>query len=297
MKVSWKKASLGRERRLTAGGAHHDHPRLVPGTSHLIHRMRGDHGEGLVLTDLRGRLVQPLILAPGEFGPLVPDREGRKGFFAYRAAPDQSWILHSLTLPGGDPPEESVLLECPGAQARDPLPHPEGDRFLFSSDEASPGSFHIWEAYPERKEKRPLTAHPDRSDDQPTLSPSGRFLVFRGQVGGETDLYLLDLTTQETRRLTAAPGLSGEPTFVDEYRLVFSRTLPSGDKGLLLLDILRGKERWISDALRRLGQPQARVTPRGRVELYYSVPRLEGGKEVGAEICAARLEGLRIGTD
>jgi hypothetical protein len=289
MKISWKKVSLGKERRLTAAGTRHDHPHRIHGTPYLAHRILNARGSGLILSDARGRLVHPLVLAPGECGPLRSLPGGDVGLFAYRPDPEQSWSVQSVTLSNQGAPEVQVVLEGQGINLIDPVAHPNGRSFLLASDEGSPGCFHLWEAHPGKQEKRPLTAHPDRSDDQPTISPSGRFLVFRGSQGERSDLFLLDRKTEATRRLTAAPGASQEPVFLDEFRLIFSRKLPEGDQGLLLLDILQGREKWITGVFQRPGQPTPGLSPKGRLCIWYSAPN----QDQGMDIYSGNLLGLR----
>lgn len=287
MKLSWKRLAADGVRRITAGGARHDAPRPVPGGA-LVHRLQGPLGAGLVLTDRRGRLIQPLVLGAGEFGPAAPLPGGSTALYAYRAGPEARWGIRSLRIPEGASEGQDLDLVGEGVDLRDPAAHPDGVHFVYASDEGSPGTSHLWEASPVRQEKRPLTVGGERADDQPALSPSGRFVAFRGRAEGATDLYLLDLENLQTRRLTAASGESGEPCFVDEYRIVFSRTLPSGDRGLLLLDTLRGKEKWITGVLARPGQPAACWSARGRVRLFF-VQEGPGGPDV----YQARLAGAR----
>lgn len=294
MKVSWKRASLESSTPVTAGGASHDQPRWVPELGALVHRLRGARGSGLVLTDARGRLLQPLVMGPGEFGPLAPVPGGKLGLFAHRETPQAKWHIRSVPLDGATPGSEPFDVGGTGVDLADPVPLPDGEAFVFASDEGSPGTPHLWVLDPARRQKRPLTSLAERGDDQPALSPSGRFLAFRGRTAEGADLYLLDRQSEKVRRLTAAPGESGEPAFLDEYRLVFSRRLPGGDQGLLLLDTLRGRERWITGVLERARHPCPRPRKGGRVDLYFAVDRPAApGAEPVSDVHRGRLEGVR----
>lgn len=294
MKVSWKRASLDSSTRLTAGYARHDLPRWVPEKRWLVHRLRGEHGSGLVLTDPRGRLIHPLLLGPGEFGPLAPLPGGEVGLFAYRDAPASRWRIRSLPLGGTAPETDPFEVGGEGVDLCDPAPLPGGQAFVFASDEGSSGTSHIWVLDPGRRQKRPLTSLADRSDDQPAVSPSGRFLAFRGRTAESTDLYLLDRESEKVRRLTAAPGVSGEPAFLDDYRLVFSRSLPGGDQGLLLMDTLAGRERWLTGVLERARQPSPRPRKGRGFDVYFTVDLPAGpGETPACDVHRARLQGVR----
>lgn len=54
----------------------------------------------------------------------------------------------------------------------------------------------------------------------PTFSPDGRHLVFSGQVGGLTDLYLFDLETDEVTRLTNDRHAQFQPTFAPDGQTI-----------------------------------------------------------------------------
>ena len=294
MKVSWKRASLGSSTRLTAGRARHDLPRWVPEKRWVVHRLHGERGSGLILTDAKGRLVHPLLLGPGECGPLAPLPGGELGLFAYRDGPQAKWRIRSLPMDGTPPDMDPFEVGGSDVDLYDPAPLPGGQSFVFASDEGSAGTPHLWILDPGRRQKRPLTSREDRADDQPAVSPSGRFLAFRGRTPEATDLYLLDRETEKVRRLTAAPGVSGEPCFLDEYRLVFSRSLPGDDQGLLLMDTLRGRERWITGVLERARQPCIRPSKGRGFDLFFTVDLPAApGETPACDVHRARLEGVR----
>ncbi len=275
MKIQWKTVSIEKVRSLSAGLAHHEHPRPLPGSKYLVHRISGDNGSGFILTDSKGRLAHPLLLGPGEFGPLAILSSGTQGLYAYRESPNDHWMIRSLRLPEGSLGEDVFQVGGPGTHLKDPVASPSEESFVFASDETSKGQFHLWELAPRRNEKRPLTSDPVRSDDQPAISPRGRFIAFRGTSDEQADLYLLDQESLKVRRLTAGEGASGEPSFLDDFRLIFSRKLPGGDSGLLLLDILAGREKWITGVLHRAGQPC--VLPKGkkRFQVFFTAETRE----------------------
>lgn len=289
MKIRWGKLALTDERRLTAGGVTHDAPCRLPGGD-LVHLVAGAHASGLVRTDGRGRFREPLVFGPGQYGPPRVSVDGSHVLFSHEAGPDGPWQIRAVNL---DSLDGAVLVDSPKVRLADPVAHPDGERLLYVCEEREGGrDSHIWELVPASGERRPLTTSADRKDDQPALSPSGRFLAFRGRRGDEPDgaLYLQDLESMETRPLTQAPGDSGQPVFLDEYRIVFRRGLPGGDGGLLLLDTLRCRERWLTGADAHAHRPAAHVDRKGRVRLYYSRRRDEAGDR---DVHVATLAGAR----
>ncbi|MGE4618922.1 MAG: hypothetical protein AAEJ04_03845, partial [Planctomycetota bacterium] len=56
----------------------------------------------------------------------------------------------------------------------------------------------------------------------PCFSPNGKQLVFTSNVGGEYDLYVVDVASQTVEKMTTSPGFDGDPLFVgDGSRLAF----------------------------------------------------------------------------
>ncbi len=83
---------------------------------------------------------------------------------------------------------------------------------------------------------------------QPSWSPDGRLIAFWGLQGGNRDLYLIDLASRETARITTAPSLEWGPTWGRlDGRLYYS----SDQAGLLSL--------WQLDPL--VGDQSARPVP------------------------------------
>lgn len=277
----------------------HDSPRISPSGRLLVHRIRGTSGSGLLLSTPWGAPIHPLILGPGDFGPFSFLPDSSAGFFAHREAPEASWCIRSVPL-HGRAYEEGMRLSGPGIDLKDPAAHPDGIRLAYASNEESPERFRIWELTPARKEKRCLTDSPGRSDTEPCFSPSGRFLAFTGTTATGTEIYLWDLSSGEVRQLTAGQGESHQATFLSESFLVFTRTLPTGDQGLLLLDLAKGREKWLTGVLDRPHHPTPWRISEDKLGLIYAVseavpPRQKSSSRVWVtDLMRARIRGAKL---
>ena len=93
----------------------------------------------------------------------------------------------------------------------------------------------------------------------PTWSPDGQFIAFSAQIGGFTDLWVHDLRTGQTRRLTHDPFADLQPSWSpDGQRLLFITdrytsnldTLAFGDLGLATFEVATGRIAGIANDLR-----------------------------------------------
>ena len=114
-------------------------------------------------------------------------------------------------------------------------PHFQSLQFLASAGSWSPKSDQL--ALAAIREARPVIALVDVRNGkikeeykfpeigeifQPAWSPDGRFIAFSGQTGGMTDLYLFEIATGQTRRLTNDPFSDLQPSWSpDGSTLVF----------------------------------------------------------------------------
>lgn len=93
---------------------------------------------------------------------------------------------------------------------------PDGSTLAFvSTVEGMPGIF-TWTG-----DSATLLEFSGKGDFEPAWSPDGRRIVFASNRTGDVELYLLDLDTDELRRLTERRGSDGHPAWLPDGRLVY----------------------------------------------------------------------------
>ncbi|MEW5765112.1 MAG: M28 family peptidase [Acidobacteriota bacterium] len=92
--------------------------------------------------------------------------------------------------------------------------------------------YDVYEAAADGTDLKPLIASPGY-DAEATVSPDGSKIVFTSDRDGDLELYLLDLSTRSTTRLTHLPGYDGGAFFSpDSQKIVFRGWHPTDPKEL-----------------------------------------------------------------
>ncbi len=100
----------------------------------------------------------------------------------------------------------------------------------------SGGYSHLWLYRP--GEITPIQITNGNWDDRdPALSPQGKQIAFSSRQGGNWDLYLLDVSTGETRRLTATLGYEGQPSWSPDGQWLTYAAYYEGNFDIWLLPV------------------------------------------------------------
>jgi TolB protein len=95
----------------------------------------------------------------------------------------------------------------------------------------------------------------------PRFSPDGRRAVYSAEVAGNTDLYLLDLGSGASTRLTNAPSIETAPSFSPDGSQIVFESDRSGAPQIYVMPASGGEGRRISFGQGRYGTPV--WSPRG----------------------------------
>jgi len=134
---------------------------------------------------------------------------------------------------GGPAEKARLLIGGPGDQ-RSPAWMPDGKRIVCSSAAVGfPADLYLFDLA--SGTSRSLT-HDPWGDNNPAVSPNGRWIVFHSDRAGQSDLYYLDLTTSEVVRATTNPTNDSFGAWSpDSQRIVF-HSEGAGDPDLWVMD-------------------------------------------------------------
>ncbi len=208
---------LVRERRLTAGLAHHRSPTWSTDGKWLAFAVGDGSSSSWLVTDRRGRVAVALE-GPAEGGAAF----GPDGALAYGrriGATSEIWFT-----PGGGVPGIR-LLGGDGRLYRQPAFSPDGRYLVCASD--APGGVvgrtQLVSLELATGARRVLTDDATRSDNHPSFSPDGTVIFFEGAQAAESAVLVLDLVSGEISRITPDDRLWRRPAAVTAELVVAER--------------------------------------------------------------------------
>jgi unsaturated rhamnogalacturonyl hydrolase len=193
-------------RRLTASARQETQPALAPDGSLVAYIGIGDGGEtDLYVTDLASGATRNLTNSPqvAEETPLfAPD--GASLAFVGKASGDGA--IYAISPSGAD---LRTLVDRPGSDEVQPAFAPDGATLFFASNRAN-DDWDIYSAPLAGGGWTNLTNSPS-IDRFPVVGFGGKWLVYRAQTAGNSDLYRMNLDGSNRRRLTSAASYEGYP--------------------------------------------------------------------------------------
>lgn len=120
----------------------------------------------------------------------------------------------------------------------------------------------------------------------PRFSPDGGRVVYSAEVAGNTDLYLLDLNSGATTRLTTAPSIETAPSFSPDGTRITFESDRSGGQQIYIMPASGGEGNRISFGAGRYGTPvwspkndYIAFTKQNEGRFHIGVMRTDGSEE------------------
>ena len=247
------------------------------GGSFGLYQLRADRPDTLL----------PLLVdgAANIQGVRSPDRT-RIAFSSNRAG---SYDLYVMDVDGGDPRRITV---DPGPED-EPVWTPDGRRIIYVA--AAPGGVpQLVSNRPDGTDPVPIT-HSAGGNRSPAVSPDGRRVAFVSTRDGDPELYEMELTGGEARRLTKSSDRESSPRYLPSGDLLFIVDKGGGarlmrlaagatsatqllriDQPVLALDVSRDGERiaYVAGKLAEPGKRQSKLTLRVQALAAGSTPLL-----------------------
>lgn len=203
---------------LTSGEAWHLYPDL-DGAGKQVAYVEGTQEAGLniVTQDLATGVVTPRTQGPGM--RLHPDFSGNGRFLAYSHLPQGGHRAQIEILDLADPAKKAKVIASEQSGYFPALSSDGG--FLIYQRSKSQDVKDIVLVRLADGEEKVLT--PDQPESMaPSLSFDDRYVLFTQNVGGNWDVYRLDLQTGEKKRLTDSPAKDYAPTFRADGSVIFA---------------------------------------------------------------------------
>ena len=162
---------------------------------------------------------------------------------------------------------------------------PRGDRILYTSYETGFPEVYVMDVG--TVTKRSLSDGSGTMSFAPRFAPDGRTVAYSlSDIGGNTDLYTMDLETGARRRLTESPSIETAPSFSPDGGQIVFESDRSGTPQLYVMPAGGGEARRISFGQGRYGTPV--WSPRGDLiaftkqnagRFHIGVMRTDGSEE------------------
>jgi Tol biopolymer transport system component len=225
----------GRDRRLVRGGTSTQFESLHLFRSRLSANKDGvlafsaqrEEADVIHLFDLRDRRRKATVEIPGLISLSSPSwsPDGTELVLSGQDASGRSDIF-VVSLKGGT----LTRLTSDFYDDTDPDWSPDGDWIVFSSDRCSGGEEGVYKLFlisPATHDIVKITSGPF-SDTGARWSPSGKYIAFVSDRGGVPDLFLLDVTTRATARVTDSMAGVLYPSWGNEGTFLYFTALSSG---------------------------------------------------------------------
>lgn len=105
----------------------------------------------------------------------------------------------------------------------DPTWSPVGDRIAFASTTTGRANLFTTASTPGSVPAGVAGSGADQTDIEPSWSPDGNYIAFASTRSGATQIFLFDVRTSATRQLTSGADPAGQPGWLADGRVVFTR--------------------------------------------------------------------------
>jgi TolB protein len=161
---------------------------------------------------------------------------------------------------------------------------PTGDRILFTSYDNGFPRITLMDVTTMRRQV--IGDQPGTMTFAPRFSPDGQSVLYSLSVGGNTDLFILNLNSGQRAQLTNDPSISTAPSFSPDGQQIVFESDRSGTSQLYVMPVGGGQARRISFGQGRYGTPV--WSPRGDLiaftksnggRFHIGVMRVDGAEE------------------
>lgn len=187
------------------------YPELSPDGSYAVYAAGEDPEIDLFISRFDGGGATKFAQAPGpDYRPKwSPD--GRSVLFVSERHGHPDLFLLDAT----DSNPETQLTRLTDTEGIDRYARwsPDGSQIVFASERDTPGALELYLMNADGSNVRRLTTN-DAEDGEPTWSPDGSQIAFRSDMTGDSEIFVIDLATNELTNITNSPGTyDAEPTW------------------------------------------------------------------------------------